>query len=72
MTSTHATPSASEPGRGYSRLRRWLIVLLVVGVLLAVYALALQWASEELGEDMLDSMREVPVIEDVHHKPPGG
>lgn len=69
MTATDATRSPSEPVRGRSRLRRWLIVLSIVAVLLAVYVIALRWASEELGQDVLESMRDVPVLEDDHHKP---
>ncbi len=69
MTATDATRSASEPVRGRSRLRRWLIGLLIVAVLLAVYGIALRWASEELGQDVLESMRDVPVLDDDHHKP---
>lgn len=69
MTATDATRSASEPVHGRSRLRRWRIGLSIVAVLLAVYAIALRWATEELGQDMLDSVRDVPVLDDGHHKP---
>ncbi len=69
MAATDATRSASEPVRGRSRMRRWLISLSIVAVLLAVYAIALRWATEELGQDVLESVRDVPVVDDNHHKP---
>jgi hypothetical protein len=69
MTATDATRSASGPVRGHSRLRRWLIVLLTVAALLALYGVALRWASEELGQGVLESVRDVPVLDDDHHKP---
>lgn len=69
MTATDATRPPSEPIRGRSRLRRWRIVLLIVAVLLAVYGIALRWATEELGQDLLESVRDVPVLDDDHHKP---
>ncbi len=55
----------SHPPR--SRLSRWLITLCVLLVLLAIYAVALRWVTLQIGNDVQDSLRDVPVLD--HHTP---
>ncbi len=55
----------SRPPR--SRLRRWLLSISVLLVLLAIYAVALRWVTLQIGNDVQDSLRDVPVLD--HHTP---
>jgi hypothetical protein len=44
--------------------RRWKAGVLVLVALLAVYALALQWVTEQVSQDVENSLRDVPVLDD--------
>jgi hypothetical protein len=57
-----ATSPAPAPPR--FRLSRWLAGLVVLLVLLAAYALALRWVTEQIGHDVENTFREAPVLDD--------
>jgi hypothetical protein len=67
MTAIPANQPASEPERGPSRLRRWMAGLLVVAVLLGAYAYGLRWFTQQVGQDVQETLRDVPVLDD--HSP---
>lgn len=48
-----------------SNRSRWLIVLTILVVLLAVYAIALRWFALRLESDIQKSLRPIPVASDV-------
>lgn len=62
MPMAAATRPSSHPGR--PRLRRWLIAIVVVLVLAACYAITLQRITLRIGNDIQDSLRTAPVLDD--------
>ncbi|CAN5596795.1 hypothetical protein BH23PSE2_BH23PSE2_08420 [soil metagenome] len=62
--STSPNPQSRPPR---SRLRRWMVGISVLLVLLAIYAVALRWLTTQIGNDVQDSLRDVPVLD--HHTP---
>lgn len=52
------------PDARASRARRWLTVAVVVVALLAIYGLALRWITLQVGEDVQQSLRAVPTLDD--------
>lgn len=53
------TPTPSRP-----RARRWAIGIAVLLVLIAVYAVALRWITLQIGHDVQNTLRDVPVLDD--------
>lgn len=55
------------------RWRRWLFGLLCLAAILATYAVALQWFSQLVGDDVQSSIRALPTADDngVTQKSPG-
>lgn len=64
MAAIPANHTSAHRPQGRSRLRRWLLGVLVAGSVLAAYGYALRWLGEEVGQNMHDSMRDVPVLDD--------
>lgn len=46
--------------------RRWMIIAGIAGILLLVYALALNWAAQRLESDMQHSIRQLPTVQQDH------
>jgi hypothetical protein len=59
-----AASPAPSPTPPRFRLRRWLVGLVVLLALLAVYAVALRWVTEQIGDDVENTFREAPVLDD--------
>jgi ferric-dicitrate binding protein FerR (iron transport regulator) len=60
-----ASPASSPlPNPPRLRLRRWLVGIVALLALLAVYAVALRWVTKQVGDDVQNSFREVPVLDD--------
>lgn len=47
-----------------SRRRRWLVGLVLLGLFLAAYAIALSWFTRQVQQGVQQSLREVPVMDD--------
>lgn len=62
---TSARDNRQPPRR---RLWRWLIALAVLALLLAGYALALQWFTGRIGDGVEGSIRAAPAVEDTRHR----
>ncbi|MGI8561151.1 MAG: hypothetical protein ACR2J7_06905 [Luteimonas sp.] len=56
--------SAPVPTSSPHRLRRWLLGIMILAGLLAVYALALRWVTVQVGQDVENSLRTAPVLDD--------
>lgn len=64
-----ASPADTAPHphphpRPHPRLRRWLTGIAVLLALLALYAVALRWLTVQIGDDVQNTLREVPVLDD--------
>lgn len=56
--------TAGESVKPRRRLLRWMIGLAIVLALLAAYALALQWVTTRVNDDVQKSIRELPVSDE--------
>lgn len=45
------------------RRRRWMILTGIIGTILVVYALTLNWATQRLESDIQKSIRPLPVLQ---------
>ncbi|MGO1541431.1 MAG: hypothetical protein ACTHZI_01460 [Luteimonas sp.] len=63
-------PSSPRPDQQPSgnRWRRWLIGLVVLGVLLATWAVALLWFTGQVADGVESSINLAPAVEETHHR----
>jgi hypothetical protein len=59
MAAIPSLPNSPQPTH-----RRWKVGVLVLVALLAAYAVALQWVTEQVSQDVESSLRDVPVLDD--------
>lgn len=58
-----ASPADTNP-HPRPRQRRWLTGIAILLALLALYAVALRWLTVQIGDDVQNTLREVPVLDD--------